>query len=176
MLDYPHQLVRERTLLDGRKVVIRPIRADDDLLVRDFLRSGVSGEGRYMRFHKWVGAPSDKLIHFLTDIDYDHHMAFVCVHGEGDEAEVCGEARYVVNPDGKSCEFGVVIADAWRKSGIAGLLMEALIRVARERGLTSMEGLVLRNNPTMLRFARALGFEAHSAPEDPLTLRIVKAL
>ena len=173
---YPFQLVRERTLLDGRKVVIRPIRADDDLLVRDFLRSGVSGEGRYMRFHKWVGAPSDKLIHFLTDIDYDHHMAFVCVHGAGDDAEVCGEARYVVNADRKSCEFGVVIADAWRKSGIAGLLMEAVIRVARERGLTSMEGLVLRNNPPMLRFARALGFEVHSAPEDPLTLRIIKAL
>ena len=176
MTDYPSQLVRERKLLDGRMVVIRPIRADDDLLVRDFLRSGVSGEGRYMRFHKWVGAPSDKLIHFLTDIDYDRHMAFVCVHGEGEETEVCGEARYVINPDGKSCEFGVVIADAWRKSGIAGLLMEALIRVARERGLTSMEGLVLRNNPAMLRFARALGFEAHSAPEDELTLRIVKAL
>jgi acetyltransferase len=176
MPDYPFKLAQERTLLDGRKVVIRPIRTDDDLLEREFLRSGVSGEGRYMRFHKWVGAPSDKLIHFLTDIDYDRHMAFVCVHGEGDEAEVCGEARYVVNPDGKSCEFGVVIADAWHKSGIAGLLMEALIRVARERGLTSMEGLVLRNNPTMLRFARALEFEVHSAPEDPLTLRITKAL
>jgi acetyltransferase len=176
MPDYPTQLVREHRLLDGRKVVIRPIRADDDLLERDFLRSGVSGESRYMRFHKWVGAPSDKLIHFLTDIDYDRHMAFVCVHGEGDDAEVCGEARYVVNPDGKSCEFGVVIADAWRKSGIAGLLMEALIRIARERGLTSMEGLVLRNNPPMLRFARALGFEVHSVPEDALTLRIVKAL
>jgi acetyltransferase len=176
MPDYPFKLAQERTLLDGRKVVIRPIRTDDDLLEREFLRSGVSGEGRYMRFHKWVGAPSDKLIHFLTDIDYDRHMAFVCVHGEGDDAEVCGEARYVVNPDGKSCEFGVVIADAWHKSGIAGLLMEALIRVARERGLTSMEGLVLRNNPTMLRFARALEFEVHSAPEDPLTLRITKAL
>lgn len=176
MSDYPSRLVHERKLLDGRKVVIRPIRANDDLLERDFLRNGVSGEGRYMRFHKWVGAPSDKLIHFLTDIDYDRHMAFVCVHGEGDDIELCGEARYVVNSDGKSCEFGVVIADAWRKSGVAGLLMEALIRVARERGLSRMEGLVLRNNPTMLRFARALGFEVHSAPEDPLTLRITKAL
>jgi GNAT superfamily N-acetyltransferase len=176
MADYPSRLVRERELLDGRKVVLRPIRADDDLRERDFLRSGVSGEGRYMRFHKWVGAPSDKLIHFLTDIDYDRHMALVCVHGEGDDAEVCGEARYVVNPDDKSCEFGVMIADAWRKSGVAGLLMEALIRIARERGLTSMEGLVLRNNPPMLRFARALGFEVHSVPEDPLTVRIVKAL
>ena len=176
MVDYPSRLARERRLLDGRMVLIRPIRADDDLLERAFLTSGVSGESRYLRFHKWVGAPSDKLIHFLTDVDYDRHMAFVCIHGEGDDAEVAGEARYVVNPDGKSCEFGVVIADAWRKSGIAGLLMETLIRVARERGLSSMEGLVLRNNPPMLRFARALGFEVHSVPEDPLTLRIVKAL
>ena len=176
MTDYPFQLARERTLFDGRKVVLRPVRRDDDLLEREFLRSGLSGESRYMRFHKWVGAPSDKLIHFLTDIDYDRHMAFVCVHGEGDGAEVCGEARYVVNPDGRSCEFGVMIADAWRKSGVAGLLMEALIRVARERGLTSMEGLVLRNNPPMLRFARALGFEVQAVPEDPVTLRIVKTL
>ena len=82
------------------------------------------------------------------------------IHGEGAAAEVAGEARYVVNPDGKSCEFGVMIADAWRKSGVAGLLMEALIRVARERGLASMEGLVLRYPP--LRFARALGFEVQS--------------
>ena len=176
MADYPSRLVQERRLLDGRKVVIRPVRADDDLLERDFLSSGVSGESRYLRFHKWVGAPSDKLIHFLTEIDYERHMAFICIHGQGADAEVAGEARYVVNPDGKSCEFGVVIADAWRKSGVAGLLMEALIRVARERGLTSMEGLVLRNNPPMLRFARALGFEVHSVPEDPTTLRIVKTL
>ena len=176
MADYPSRLARERRLFDGRKVVIRPVRADDDLLERDFLASRVSGESRYLRFHKWVGAPSDKLIHFLTDIDYDRHMAFVCIHGEGDDAEVAGEARYVVNPDGKSCEFGVVIADAWRKSGVAGLLMEALIRVARERGMSSMEGLVLRNNRPMLRFARALGFEAHSVAEDATTLRIVKKL
>ncbi|HUJ86344.1 MAG TPA: GNAT family N-acetyltransferase [Burkholderiales bacterium] len=176
MAGYPSGLAREHTLFDGRKVLVRPIRIDDDLLVRDFLISGVSGESRYMRFHKWVGAPSDKLIHFLTDVDYDRHMAFVCIYGGGDDTEVAGEARYVVNPDGKSCEFGVVIADAWHKSGIAGLLMEALIRVARERGLRSMEGLVLRNNPSMLRFARALGFEVHAVPEDPLTLRIVKTI
>ena len=176
MAEYPSRLVRERTLFDCRKVVLRPIRADVPPLAIDFLVSGVSGESRYMRFHKWVGAPSDKLIHFLTDIDYDRHMAFLCVYGNGSGTEVAGEARYVVNPDGKSCEFGVVIGDDWRQSGVAGLLMEALIRVAQERGLSSMEGLVLRNNPPMLRFARALGFEVASVPQDPTTLRIVKAL
>ena len=52
-----------------------------------------------------------------------------------------GEARYAANPDGKSCEFGVMIEDAWRKTGIAGLLMEVLNEGARDRGFTAMEGL-----------------------------------
>lgn len=70
-----------------------------------------------------------------------------------------------IRPDA-SCEFGVMIADGWRRSGIAGLLMETLMRTARERGPKTMEGLVLRSNPTMLRFARGLGFSVHSVPAN----------
>jgi acetyltransferase len=69
-----------------------------------------------------------------------------------------------------------MIADDWRRTGIAGLLMEALIGTARDRGLKTMEGLVLRANRTMLRFVRGLGFEISSVPEDPVTLRVVKQL
>jgi acetyltransferase len=90
--------------------------------------------------------------------------------------ELVGEARYVVNPAGDSCEFGIVIADAWHRSGIAGLLMDALIAAARERGLRRMEGLVLTSNFAMLRFARGLGFETSITPEDPTVTRIVKTL
>jgi acetyltransferase len=123
-----------------------------------------------------VRAPTDKLVHFLTDIDYDKHMAYVCTAASGDREELVGEARYVTNPDGVNCEFGVMIADQWHKSGIAGILMETLIRTARERGLKTMEGLVLRRNAAMLRFARGLGFKIHSVPEDPTTMRVVKRL
>lgn len=175
MADYPDNLAREHRLFDGRRVTIRPMRPDDDAGERDFL-SRLSGESRYQRFHKWVRAPSDRLVHFLTDIDYDRHMAYVCSAASGDREELVGEARYVVNPDGVSCEFGVMIADAWHKTGIAGLLMEALIDTAREKGLGSMEGLVLRRNVAMLRFARALGFEILDAPEDPFAVRVVKRL
>ena len=176
MAEYPAHLAHEHRLFDGRTVTIRPIRPQDDLLERDFIDSGLSGENRYLRFQKWVAAPSDKLIHFLTDVDYERHMAFVCTvrHGEGEE--IVGEARYVTNPDGKSCEFGIMIADAWHKSGIAGLLMDDLIRAARARGLESVEGIVLRNNATMLKFVRALGFEVQPMPGDRTMVRIVKTL
>jgi L-amino acid N-acyltransferase YncA len=70
----------------------------------------------------------------------------------------------------------VVIADDWHKSGIAGLLMEALIAFARERRFETMEGLVLRDNRDMLKFTRALGFEAVAMPEDPTLVRVVRKL
>jgi len=87
-----------------------------------------------------------------------------------------GEARYGANPDGRSCEFGVVIADDWHKTGIAGLLMEALIAYARERRLETMEGVVLRENRDMLKFMRALGFEVAGEPQEPTLMRVVKKL
>jgi acetyltransferase len=175
MAEYPLHLVRRRTLSDGRAVVIRPIRAEDELSTRDFF-DHLSQESRQMRFMKYVKALSEKLIHFFTHVDYEKHMAFVCEAEVEGKPALVGEARYVANPDGRSCEFGVVIADDWHKSGIAGLLMEALIRAARANGMESMEGLVLRENHEMLRFVRALGFEATPDPVESTLMRAVKKL
>lgn len=172
---YPQELVSRRTLGDGRTILIRPIRPDDADRVKRFIAS-MTGESLYLRFHKWVAAPSQRLVHFLTNVDYSAHMALVCVVEGPDGEELVGEARYVRNPGADSCEFGIMIAEAWRKTGIAGLLMDALIRAARDHGLKSMEGLVLRSNATMLRFTRALGFQAHPIPEDATELRVVKKL
>jgi len=175
MAEYPAHLTVRRRLRDGRTVTIRPVRRDDALLERDFIRR-LSGETRYLRFQKWVHSPSDKLVHFLTDVDYDRHLALVCAYaGDGGE-QVVGEARYVADPDGENCELGIVIADAWQKSGIAGLLMEALLRAARARGLKRMEGVVFSTNRDMLRFVRALGFEVRTIPEDRTVVRVVKDL
>jgi RimJ/RimL family protein N-acetyltransferase len=175
MAEYPAQLVVRRRLRDGRTVTIRPIRADDGLLEREFVQR-LSGETRYLRFQKWVQSPSDRLIHFLTQVDYDRHLALVCVFEDDGKTEVVGEARYVADAGGDNCELGIVIADAWQKSGIAGLLMQALLGAARARGLKRMEGVVFSTNRDMLRFVRALGFEVQPVPEDRTMVRIVKTL
>ena len=85
-----------------------------------------------------------------------------------------GDARYVANPDGRSCEFAIVVADDWHRTGIARLLMDALMDHARSRGLRTMGGLVLRDNHAMLRFVARLGFEV--VPGNQSTLRILKRL
>ena len=171
MARYPARLAHERRLADGRRVLIRPVRAGDESAERSFF-DRLSGETRQLRFLRLVSAVNEQLIHFFTHVDYDRHMAFVCEY----QGRLVGEARYLANADARSCEFGVVIADDWHGSGIAGLLMEALIAAAQARGFETMEGLVLPENAVMLAFARDLGFEAQAEAREPAMVRVVKRL
>jgi acetyltransferase len=172
MAEFPLHLVRRRKLADGRSVTIRPIRAGDESAAKRFLEQ-LSGESQRLRFLNYVQAPGERLAHFFTHIDYDRHMAFVC---ETEGGELVGEARYVANADGRSCEFGVVVAEQWRHGGVAQLLMDALIRAAQARKLETMEGLVLADNVEMLKFANALEFELTADPVKPALVRVTRKL
>ena len=175
MTDYPADLCCERTLRDGRRVVIRPIRAEDEPAEKRFF-AALSSEAKRLRFMKFVREVAPRTIHSFTHVDYDRTMAFVCESAAGGAPGIVGEARYAALPGGKACEFGIVIADAWHKSGIAGLLMAELIRAARDKGYETMESIVLRENRDERRFARALGFEETRPADDPATVRVVKRL
>jgi len=171
MADYPADLALEHRLADGRTVLIRPIRAGDEAEERRFF-ARLSDEAKSMRFMKSVGALSERLIYSFTHVDYAARMAFVCEH----EGRIVGEARYAALPRERSCDFGIVVADDWHRSGIAVLLMDALIRHARASGFDTMEGMVLRVNHPMLKFVRALGFDVRVLPPEPTLAQVVKDL
>lgn len=175
MGDFGTHLDQRRSLADGRRVVIRPVQPDDEAGLRRFF-GRLCLETRRLRFMRFVGAVNDELLHFFTRVDYHRHMAFVCEAAIGGRGEIVGEARYSGNPDGRSCEFSIVVADDWHKSGIGSLLMHALMRYARASGFTSMEGIVLRENHTMIKFVRALGFEVTPMAEEPTLVRVARAL
>jgi acetyltransferase len=158
-------------LADGRTVVIRPVTAQDEPAERLFF-AHLSPRTRRLRFHNWARVVGDGLIHFYTHVDQDKHIAFVCEH----EGRIVGDARCVAHPAAPSCEFGIVVADDWHHTGIAQLLMRALMDAARARGWSAIEGLVLNDNQDMLDFVKSLGFEVLRVPEDVATVRVVKWL
>lgn len=175
MADYPTELVRPHILFDGTPVTIRPIRRDDAPMEQDFVRH-LSSDSRYNRFMGTLKELPPGKLKYLTEIDYEHHLGLVAiVEKDGQELEI-GVARYVVDPSGTNCEFAVTVDDAWQGSGIAGLLMLELIEAARERGMHTMEGLILAANRKMLKFARQLGFSLERDPDDPGTVRVKRSL
>jgi acetyltransferase len=94
------------------------------------------------------------------------------VREEGGAEREIAVARYITLPDGESCEYAIVIADAWQGRGLGRLMMSALVDTARSRGLKTMIGWVLAVNAPMLRLCGELGF-ASTPDEDPHTRRMV---
>ncbi|MCX7155217.1 MAG: GNAT family N-acetyltransferase [Rhodocyclales bacterium] len=171
----PAKFARTHQLLDGRQVSVRPIRKEDAQLEADFVRH-LSSESRYERFMVSMNELPPSKLKYLTEVDADHHVALVAMENrDGREVEV-GVARYVIVPGTTCCEFAIAVDDAWHGSGLAGSLMGDLIEIARERGVTEMEGFVLAVNHKMLKFARQLGFTMHRDADDRDTVHVVRML
>jgi len=72
-----------------------------------------------------------------------------------------------MNPDGESCEFALVVADAWQRKGIGSRMLSVLMDAARARGIRVMEGQVLAENTAMLSLVRRFGFRVRRSPGNP---------
>ena len=174
ILPYPSQHEQVWPLSGGSEYTVRPIHPDDATMLQDFVR-GLSPESRYFRFVSSLQELPATMLARFTLIDYDREMALVAVcrerqmsaDGEATEvARILGVSRYITNPDRTSCEFSLVVADDYKGKGLGSRLMLSIMDFAREKGLTEIEGLVLANNPKMLKLMKSLGFSVKKFPED----------
>jgi len=163
---YPSKLVSDFRLFDGTEISIRPIRPEDAETEREFV-DGLSERSRYLRFMYALRNITTQMVSRFTQIDYDREMALIALVDDGGRDRQIAVARYVTLPDGRSCEFAIVVADDWHNKGIATELLRRLIDVARERRLERMDGVVLREIMGMIALARELGFEQQRSPDDP---------
>ncbi len=184
ILPYPAQYEQLWPLRGGGDYTVRPIHPDDAQMLQDLVRS-MSPESRYFRFVSSLQELPATLLSRFTLIDYDREMALVALYtdrttgadGESVETErIVGVSRYITNPDSSSCEFSLVVADDFKGQGLGSRLMRSIMDVAREKGLTEIDGLVLAKNPNMLKLMRSLGFSVKSFPEDADFKLVTQAL
>jgi acetyltransferase len=174
ILPYPARYAQVWPLPGGGEYSVRPIRPDDAQMLQDLMQH-LSPESRYFRFVSSITELPPTMLARFTLIDYDREMALVAVFkervagadGEFTETErIVGVSRYITNPDQSSCEFALVVSDDFSGKGLGSRLMLSIMDVAREKGLAEMDGLVLANNPGMLKLMRSLGFSVKTFAED----------
>lgn len=172
---YPAELARTVDLPGSRRVQIRPIRPEDAILERDFVRA-LSAQSRYLRFLYALPELTPGMLARFTQVDYDREMALVAVTGgDGSERQV-GVARYTTGDDGTTGEFAIVIADDWQGTGLGRELLGSLVAIARERRLTTLAGVTLATNTRMRKLAAGLGFAIQPHPEDGELVLMRRAL
>lgn len=156
---YPKSLEETMYLNDGREVVVRPIRPEDEPSHHVFVSRQTPEDIRF-RFFGLVGELPHSEMARLTQIDYDREMAFIAVLREnGIEGETLGVVRTVSDPDNERAEFAVMVRSDLKGSGLGRKLMMKMISYCRSRGTGQIVGQVLTDNTRMLKFVEALGFK-----------------
>jgi acetyltransferase len=163
---YPRELEEEVPLPDDKKLLLRPIKPEDEPTLHKLFAS-LSPEEIRLRFLHPMKSLSHAMAARLTQIDYDREMALVLTgEGEGGETEIFGLVRIGADPDNERAEFAVLLRRSMTGLGLGPMLLRRIIDYAKNRGIGEIYGEVLTENKTMLKLAKALGFEAKRDPED----------
>lgn len=162
---YPKEL-EETLTFDGREVLLRPIRPEDEPAHRNFFEKLSPDDLRFRFFTVFRTIPHTQLARY-TQIDYERQMAFVAVGTEADGTPVTlGVVRADSDPDNQTAEFAIIVRSDVKGRGLGELLMNKLIAYCRQRGTREMVGYVLPENRRMLALARRLGFESEPMADD----------
>jgi len=172
---YPHDLVQNYQLPNAIDVIIRPIRPEDAELEKNFV-SRLSEHTKFFRFRQALHELTSEMIVRFTQIDYDREMAFIAITANKNVPEELGVGRYIRNPDGYSAEFALVIADDCQGLGIGTRIMKALMKTAKDKGISLFEAEVLATNVPMLNLLKKLDFNIEENLENSEIVHVVKEL
>ena len=166
---YPKELEEEFVLPNGRVVMLRPIRPEDEPAHHDFISKCAPDDLRLRFFHVVRRLPHSEMAR-LTQIDYDREMAFLATaqKADGSGPETLGVVRTITDLHNDKAEYAILIRSDMKGQRLGWKLMEKIVRYSRSRGTKRIVGLVLANNRKMLDLVHRMGFESRKVPDDDI--------
>jgi len=170
---YPKELEEEVTLGDGRQLLVRPVLPEDEPAFQETFAQLTPEEVR-LRFFAPIRTLSHMAAARFTQLDYDREMALILADpGRPGTSQIYGVASIAADPDNEKAEYAIIIRGDMTGLGLGIFLMRRIIDYARRRGLGEIWGDVLRDNKTMLKMCKILGFRQEPVPEDATLVRVV---
>lgn len=164
-----------KQLLDGRELLIRPIRPED----AEPLRAGFTllrPDEIRQRFLYAIKELTPESAARLTRPDPEREFALVAAEPlPPGQALIGAVARVAIAPGTRDAEFAILVSHFIGGMGLGRLLMLRLVRWARRKQLRRLYGEVLEHNTAMLGLAHSLGFHRETA-DTPGLVRVVLEL
>ncbi|NPA24409.1 MAG: GNAT family N-acetyltransferase [Deltaproteobacteria bacterium] len=168
---YPNEYEFHDHLRDGRPLLIRPIRPEDEDLHHELFHS-LSRETNYFRFFSYRRHLTHEQAARFTQIDYDREMAIIALVEENGRQRSIGVNRLTYQPRFDKYEFAIVVADDYQGQGVGAILMKRLLEIARDRKIPRIYGVVLAENQKMIEFCQRFGFVVDSQESNTITFRL----
>jgi acetyltransferase len=161
---YPQHLEETVVLADGTRLLLRPIRPEDEPQHLAFFNRLSPEDVRFRFFGMVRSLPHTELARY-TQIDYDREMAFIAVPADaGKPPETLGVVRAVGDPDNEQAEFAIIVRSDLKGRGLGWALMQKIVAYCRERGTGRIIGQILSENQGMRKLAEEFGFTSRRVP------------
>ncbi|HEV3025774.1 MAG TPA: GNAT family N-acetyltransferase, partial [Pirellulales bacterium] len=155
---YPEEYVRSIELADGTRVLLRPIKPEDEPLWHELL-AACSVESRWSRFRYLFKETTHDMASHFCFIDYDRELAIVAELEEDGRRKLAGVVRLVADPDHDEAEYAVLVGDPWQRRGLGSRLTDYALEIARVWQVRRLTAETAPDNSRMLAMFKHRGFE-----------------
>ncbi|MGC9345444.1 MAG: acetate--CoA ligase alpha subunit [Candidatus Bathyarchaeales archaeon] len=154
---YPKKYETLWKLRDGRTVLLRPIKPEDEPLWLEMFQNFSEVSIRYRFFQIIKDTPHEVRVRYCN-IDYDREMAIVAELNEEGRRKILGVVRLSIEPDGKAGEIAFIVADPWQGLGLGTKMVDYMIEICKDRGLETIYGIMLPDNHRAISLMKKMGF------------------
>jgi acyl-CoA synthetase (NDP forming)/GNAT superfamily N-acetyltransferase len=148
-------------LADGSTIAIRVARPDDYADVRE-MHEQMSPDNSYLRFFSLSRLASEREAQRLCRPESPDHAALLARR----DGRLVGVASYELTKRPGVAEIAFAVPDDMHGRGVATLLLEHLVSLARQRGLTAFSGETLVENTPMQRVLADAGLPVERHTSD----------
>ena len=171
---YPTQYITPWTAIDGTRLVLRPIRPEDEPLLVAFhgTLSERSVSLRYFHAMKLSTRVAHERLTRICFIDYDRELALVAdkSNPETDTHEILGVGRLCKVRGTEEAEFSLIVSDHFQRQGLGAALLSRLIQIGRDEKIARIFGTILPENAAMKHLCVKLGSRLTHLHDEPLIL------
>ena len=163
--EYPEHLETLRTTKKGLTIQLRPVRINDESLIKDLFYS-LSDKSLQRRFMSSRRDIPHKMRQDFVVIDYTIEMVILASIEENGKEIAVGMGHFMKEKDTHTAEVAFTVRDDYHGRGIATELLSYLTILARNEGLHGFTAYVLLENHPMLRVFENMVFDIQKKFEN----------
>lgn len=142
---------------DGRTVLLRPIKPEDEPLWLEMFQNFSEESIRFRFFQIIKDTPHEVRVRYCN-IDYEREIAIVAELNEGGRRRILGVVRISLEPDRKKGEIAFIVADPWQGIGLGTKMVDYALEIAKEMGVETVYAIMLPDNFKAISLLRNMGF------------------
>jgi acetyltransferase len=163
---YPEKYVSLWKMRNGRAVILRPIKPEDEPLWLEMFHN-FSEESIRFRLFEVIKEPLEHAFSVrYCNIDYDRELAIVAELEEKGSKKMAGVVRLLIDPDRKSGEIAFIVADPWQGMGLGSKMTDYMIEICKDKRIETLYAVMLPDNHRAIKLLKEMGFTITFLKDD----------